>query len=88
MPRIKSSIKRVAVNAKRADENRGIKSEVLSTVRKFKALIESGKVEDARKEYSHVVSVIDSAVSKGVVKKATADRKKARLAVALDKASK
>ncbi len=88
MPNIKSAIKRVSVNGKRAEQNRGVKSEMLSTVRKYKALIANGKIEEAKAEYSHVVSVVDSAVTKGIIKKETADRKKSRLAIMLDKASK
>ncbi len=86
MPNIKSAIKRVTVNGKKADANRGIKSEMLSTVRKYKALIANGKIEEAKAEYSLVVSVVDGAVSKGIIKKENADRKKARLALALNKA--
>lgn len=86
MPNIKSAIKRVSVNGKRALENRGIKSEMLSTIRKYNALISAGKIEEAKAEYSHVVSVIDGAVTKGIIKKENADRKKSRLALALNKA--
>lgn len=86
MPNIKSAIKRVSVNGKRALENRGVKSEMLSTVRKFNALISAGKIEEAKNKYSHVVSVIDGAVTKGIIKKENADRKKSRLALALNKA--
>lgn len=86
MPNIKSAIKRVSVNSKREAENRSIKSEVLSTVKKYKALIANGEIEKAKQEYSHVVSVVDGAVSKGILKKENADRKKARLALALNKA--
>ena len=88
MPNIKSAIKRVSVNGKRAEQNRGVKSEMLSTVRKYKALIANGKIEEAKAEYSHIVSVVDGAVTKGIIKKETADRKKSRLAIMLDKASK
>lgn len=86
MPNIKSSIKRVSVNGKRAVENRGLKSQMLSTVKKFNALISAGNLEQAKAEYSHVVSVIDKTASKGIIKKETADRKKARLASALNNA--
>lgn len=86
MPNIKSAIKRVEVNKRRTVENRGLKSEVQSVVKKYNALLASGKVEEAENSYSHVVSVIDGAVSKGVLKKETADRKKSRLALALNKA--
>lgn len=86
MPNIKSAIKRVEVGKKRATENRGLKSQVASCVKKYNAMLASGKVEEAEKEYAHVVSVVDKAASKGVIKKETADRKKARLAKALDRA--
>lgn len=86
MPNIKSAIKRVAVNSKRESENRGIKSEVATTIKKYKALIANGELDKAKQEYSHVVSVVDGAVSKGILKKENADRKKARLALALNKA--
>ena len=88
MPNIKSAIKRVSVGKRKAEENRGIKSEMLSCVRKFNAMIANGNVEEAKAEYSHVVSVVDGAAAKGIIKKENADRKKARLANALNRASK
>ena len=84
MPNIKSAIKRVKVNETKKANNRVQKSELNTYIKKFKALC----AEDAKKaevEYKNVVSVIDSACSKGIIDKANANRKKARLALLLNK---
>jgi len=84
MPNIKSAIKRVKVNNTKKDENRGVKSELSTYIKKFKALCETN-VEEAEKFYPSVVSVIDGACKNNIIAKNNANRKKARLAVLLNK---
>ncbi|MGN1222552.1 MAG: 30S ribosomal protein S20 [Christensenellales bacterium] len=84
MPNIKSAIKRVSVNETKQAQNRIQKSELNTYIKKFKNLCATD-VEKAKAEYSNVVSVIDSACTKGIITKANADRKKSRLAILLNK---
>lgn len=84
MPNIKSAKKRVRVIEKKQEMNKVQKSELGTYIKKFKKLC----VEDANKAkevYPQVVSVIDSAESKGIIDKNNADRKKSRLALLLNK---
>ena len=86
MPNIKSAIKRVNVNEKKNAENKAIKSQINTAIRKFKAAVEQKDVENATKLYSEVVSVLDSAANKNVIHKNKASRKQARLAKLLEAA--
>ena len=85
MPNIKSSIKRVSVNRKKNLRNRMVKSGVKTTLKKYSVALATD-VSLAAKELSAVASSLDKAVAKGVVHKNTANRKKARLAKALNRA--
>lgn len=84
MPNIKSAIKRVNVNKKKNAENRAVKSQVNTAIKKFKLAVAEKDVEKATALFSETVSVIDSAASKKVIHKNTASRKQARLAKLLD----
>lgn len=86
MPNIKSAIKRVSVNDRRKVENRTLKSELATSIKKFKAVVASGNLEQAEAMYANTVAIIDGAQTKGIIHKNNADRKKARLAIMLNKA--
>ena len=86
MPNIKSSIKRVKVNEKKNLRNRMVKSRVKTAVKKYNAILASDPTA-AVKELSVVASTLDKAAAKGIVHKNAVNRKKARLAKALNKAS-
>ena len=86
MPNIKSAIKRVSVNNRKKVENRSLKSELATTIKKFKATVASGNLEQAEAMYANTVAIIDGAQTKGIIHKNNADRKKARLATMLNKA--
>ena len=88
MPNIKSAIKRVNVAEKKNLRNRMVKSGVKTSIKKFEAAVATKSVEEAAKLLSVVSGDIDKATSKGVMHKNTANRKKARLAISLNKASK
>ena len=88
MPIIKSAIKRVKVNARQKNENRAPKSELANALKKFRALLSAGKVEEAEKLLPDMYALVDVSARKGIIKKENADRKKARLALALEKAKK
>lgn len=85
MPNIKSAMKRVKVNEKKNLRNRMIKSAMRTSVKKFDAAVAAGQVEE--KLLSATASAVDKAVSKGVMSKNAANRKKARMAKAMNKAN-
>ncbi len=86
MPNIKSAKKRVKVSEKKNLRNRVVKSGVRTAVKKFDAavLADPASVAAILKD---TTSAIDKAAAKGVVHKNAANRKKARLAKRLNKAT-
>ena len=73
---IKSQKKRILTNAKRAERNKAVKSELKTRVKTAKATIGSEtSVEDVRV----AVKRIDMATAKGIIHKNTAARRKSRL---------
>ncbi len=74
-----SAAKRHRQNIKRRTRNKTVKSRVRSSTRKYLELVESQSQDDAKKQYDSVASLLDQAVSKGVMHKNTAARKKNRL---------
>ena len=85
MPNIKSAIKRVDVIEKKTLRNNMVKSEYKTAIKKFEAAVLEGNKEISEKLLSEAVKKIDSACSKGVIKKNTASRKKSNLAKKLNK---
>lgn len=79
MPNIKSAKKRVLVSNKKAAQNKMIKNEVKTYVKKVELLVNEGKIEEAKSALNETFSVIDSAVSKGVLHRNNAANKKAKL---------
>ncbi|MBO5884399.1 MAG: 30S ribosomal protein S20 [Clostridia bacterium] len=84
MANIKSAKKRVNVNNKKNAENRAVKSQIKTVTKKFEAAVAQKEVESAQALLSQAVSTLDSAVSKKVIHKNTASRRKARLAKLLE----
>ncbi len=79
MPNIKSAAKRIEVTRKKTMRNVRIKSVLRTTIRKFeKAMKESDREEAAQKLYN-AVRAIDKAVTKGILHKNAAARKKSRM---------
>ncbi len=86
MPNIKSAIKRVKVTAAKNLQNRMVKSATKTAVKKFDAAL----VADASSAAALLASTsgaVDRAAAKGVVHKNAANRKKARMAIAVNKAT-
>ena len=88
VPIIKSAIKRVKVNDRQRQENRGPKSALATGLKKFRALVKEGKIEEAEKLLPETVALVDVSARKGIITKDNADRRKARLALMLEKAKK
>ena len=86
MANIKSAKKRINTNKRERNENRYVKSTLATMVKSFRKLLAEGKVSEAEAKLNDTVSYINSACSKGVIHKNNANRKVARLHLALNKA--
>ncbi len=85
MPNIKSAKKRVEVSAQNKQNNKAFKSELATGLKKYNALIGAGDVAAAEKCLPEVVKLIDKSVTRGIIHKNKADRKKADLGTKLVK---
>jgi len=79
VPNTKSAAKRVEIIRKRTMRNKSIKSAVRTAIKKFELAAGSGNIEEARLKLRHAIVALDKAVTKGVLHKNTASRKKSRL---------
>ena len=84
MPNIKSAKKRVKVIETKTLRNKMIKSALKTYIKKFDVTATSGDKAAADAAFKLAVKKIDQAVSKGVIKKNTASRKKSQLAQKLN----
>lgn len=78
MPNIKSAKKRVKITNAKTLHNKMFKTALKTTVKKYKAALAEENKELASKAYLEAVSKIDKAVSKGIIHKNTAARKKSQ----------
>jgi small subunit ribosomal protein S20 len=74
-----SQIKRQRQNLKRAERNRGIRSEFRSFIKKVRLAVEQKNAKAAQEALMAAKSKIDKAVSKGVIHRNNASRKISRL---------
>jgi small subunit ribosomal protein S20 len=75
VPNIKSAIKRVETNKKKNAENRPILTEVKNTIKSINNLIDTNNIEEAEKFLPTLMSVLDSAVAKGIIHRNNASNK-------------
>ena len=80
MAHSKSAKKRVLVAERNRERNQDVKSRVKTMLKKVLVAVETKEVEAANAALSVAYKELDKAVSKGVMKKNTASRRKARLA--------
>ncbi len=85
MPNIKSAKKRVLVTETKTLQNKMLKSELKTLIKKFDAAVESGDKAAATEAYKVAVKKIDKAVGKSIIAKNTSNRKKSKLTVKLNK---
>lgn len=85
MPNTKSAKRRVRSSERQRVRNAAGKSQVKTLEKSYLAAVKTGKKDVATTALSAVVSAMDKAVKKGVIKKGTVDRKKSRLALRLNK---
>ncbi|MEZ0361436.1 MAG: 30S ribosomal protein S20 [Hydrogenobacter sp.] len=86
MPNTKQAEKRMRRDAKRRVRNRYHLSRMRTYIKKFRRLLEQGKLEEAKQFLPQVVSVIYHTASKGVIHKNEASRRASRLSTLLNKA--
>jgi len=79
MPNIKTAIKRVKINETKNAQNTAFKSALRTAVKKFEVAAEAN-ADNAKELLNDAVKQLDKAVTKGVMHKNAANRKKARLA--------
>jgi small subunit ribosomal protein S20 len=75
----KSSLKRIRSDKRKADRNRLVRSRMRTFVKKANKAIDSSESDAARKAVEDAIVELDKAVSKGIIHKNTAARKKSRL---------
>lgn len=80
MPNHKSAAKRVRTIQKRTLRNTSLKSALRTSIRKFENAVSAGTPkEEIEQILRHTLVSIDKAVTKGILHKNTAARKKSRL---------
>lgn len=87
MANIKSAIKRAKLAEERAERNRAWKSRCKTAIKAFIAAVETKDAEKISVKYREAVGLVDRLVTKGVIHKNTAARKKSRLSKILAKAT-
>lgn len=85
MPIQKAAFKSVRRDKKRHLRNISVKSKLKTLAKKLESLIESKKIDEAKKAFKELVKKFDKAVSKKIIHKNTASRKKSRMARRLNK---
>jgi small subunit ribosomal protein S20 len=85
MPNTKSAERRTRANERKRLNNRRTISRVRKAETDYLAAVKAGKKEDAVKALRSTASAYDKAVKTGVLKRGTADRKKSRLTLSLNK---
>ncbi|GIP57700.1 30S ribosomal protein S20 [Paenibacillus sp. FSL W8-0186] len=84
MPNIKSAIKRVKTNDKRRALNASQKSALRTAVKAADTALVNNEVEVAKTAFAAAAKKLDKAVTKGLIHKNAAARKKSRLAKKLN----
>jgi len=84
MPNIKSAKKRVDTNKRNNERNKSNRSELHTALKKYNAAISAEDVAAAEKLLPETYEILDEKVTKGIIHKNKADRKKATVAKSLD----
>lgn len=80
MANIKSAMKRAQIAEVRTLRNKIVKTSIKTSLKKFEAAIESKDTDTALAAFKSAVKKLDTAVTKGVIHKNSAARKKSTLA--------
>ncbi len=82
----KSALKRVRITAAKTARNRKVKSLIKTSIKRYHEATASGDKEQAQTAFVNAQKTIDKGVTKGVLHKNNAARKKSRLAKKLNAA--
>ena len=85
MPKIKSAKKRVKVTSTKTLQNQMFRSQMRTMIKKYDAALAAGDKEQATAAYKLAVKKIDQAVSRGILHKNNAARKKSQFTVKLNR---
>ena len=88
MPRERSAYKEIRKAKKRHTQNISTRTELKTLKKNFDRLVTAKKFDEAKKMLPQVISKINRAVTKNVVKKNTASRQISRLSKRLSSAAK
>ena len=80
MANIKSQIKRIGTNAKAAERNKAVKSELKTAIRAAREAVAAGDKAKAAEAVKTATKKLDKAVSKGVIHKNQAANRKSSIA--------
>ena len=86
LPNIKSAKKRVELTDDRTKKNNALKTSLKTSLKKFETSLTTNDSEKINEAYINAVSAVDKAASKGIIKKNSANNKKASLGKKLDSA--
>lgn len=86
MPNTKSAERRMRNSQRKHLHNRSVISRLRGLEKNYRQLVATGKKDEATKALGGVNSALDKAVKSGVVHRATANRRKSRLALAINRA--
>ncbi|MDD5291679.1 MAG: 30S ribosomal protein S20 [Candidatus Omnitrophica bacterium] len=87
MPQRKCAAKRLRADKKRRLRNIRIVGDLKKSLKKLQSLLAAKNTAEAKKVLLETISKLDKAASKGIIKRNTADRKKSRLSLRLNKIS-
>ncbi len=86
MPNTKSAERRMRNSARKQARNTVVRTQLKTVVKKFRAAVAT-KQDTTPAALRTAISTLDKAVKKGVIKRGTANRKKSRLSLALNRAN-
>ena len=84
MPSIKSASKRVLISRAQNAKNKGEKSAMKTSMKKFEAAVAEGNREAAESAYKVAVKTVDHAATKGLIHKNNAAHKVSKMTVKLN----
>jgi len=84
----KSALKRIRQSEKRHLRNRQVRSETRTYIKRARAQIEAGELEEAQKTVAQAIRALDKAAQKGILHRNNAARRKSRLMRKLNQAIK
>ncbi len=83
MPNTSSAKKRLRQNVVRRDRNRAVRSSVRTQIRKVRAAIAAGNVEESESEFRLAVKKLDRAAAHDIIHANAVARTKSRLSKAI-----